>query len=236
MLASAHPHSIIPNALNDKEVVLMVLAGQTDAFALLMRRHNRKLFRTVRSILKDDAEAEEVLQEVYLQAFRKLDQFHGDATLTTWLTRIAINEAIMRQRKSVRRAEVIQLGADSDPYWQEAHQADPDMQSGSPEKALMRTEMRRVLEREIDSLPDAFRTVFVLRAIEEVPTEEIAMLLDIPEATVRTRYFRARSMLREALAREIDFATEEAFSFDGERCNRIVDRVMARLPDMLKTM
>jgi RNA polymerase sigma-70 factor (ECF subfamily) len=189
------------------------------AFEQLMRRHNRALYRTARSIVKDDAEAEDVLQDAYLLAFRGIENFRGESSMSTWLTRIVINEAIARSRKKSRMAEIIQLDGE------EAM----DEHNEQPEQALLRSEARRLIERKIDGLPDAFRTVFVLRALEEMTVEETAACLDIPEATVRTRYFRARGLLREALSRELDVALEDAFAFDGARCDRIVANVLQRL-------
>ena len=188
-------------------------------FEQLMRRHNRALYRTARSIVKDDAEAEDALQEAYLLAFRAMEGFRGEASVSTWLTRIVINEAIARVRKRQRMADVIQLDGESA----------MDENHAQPEQALWRSEARRLIERKIDGLPDAFRTVFVLRALEEMTVEETAACLDIPEATVRTRYFRARGLLREALSRELDVALEDAFAFDGARCDRIVANVLERL-------
>jgi RNA polymerase sigma-70 factor, ECF subfamily len=190
------------------------------AFEQLMRRHNRALYRTARSIVKDDSEAEDVLQEAYLLAFRNLDSFRGESGIATWLTRIVINQAIARSRKKGRMAEIIELDGETT----------MDEHNERPEQALLRSEARRLIEQKIDGLPDAFRTVFVLRALEEMTVEEIAACLDIPEATVRTRYFRARGLLREALSRELDAALEDAFAFDGARCDRIVANVLARLP------
>lgn len=187
------------------------------AFEQLMRRHNRALYRTARSIVKDDAEAEDVLQEAYLLAFRAMDNFRGESSMSTWLTRIVINEAIGRTRR--RSAEIIQLDGD----------AAMDEHTEQPEQALLRSEARRLIEQKIDGLPDSFRTVFVLRALEEMTVEETATCLEIPAATVRTRYFRARGLLREALSRELDVALEEAFAFDGARCDRIVANVLERL-------
>jgi len=189
------------------------------AFEQLMRRHNRALYRTARSIVKDDAEAEDVLQEAYLLAFRAMEGFRGESSMSTWLTRIVINEAIARSRKKGRSAEIIQL--DGETAMDEHHE--------QPEQALLRSEARRLIEQKIDDLPDSFRTVFVLRALEEMTVEETAACLDIPEATVRTRYFRARGLLREALSRELDVALEDAFAFDGARCDRIVANVLQRL-------
>jgi len=189
------------------------------AFEQLMRRHNRALYRTARSIVKDDAEAEDVLQEAYLLAFRAMESFRGDSSMSTWLTRIVINEAIARSRKKGRSAEIIQFDGE----------AALDEHLEQPEQALLRSEARRLIEQKIDELPDGFRTVFVLRALEEMTVEETAACLDIPEATVRTRYFRARGLLREALSRELDVALEDAFAFDGARCDRIVANVLQRL-------
>nr|WP_229417079.1 RNA polymerase sigma factor [Massilia eburnea] len=191
------------------------------AFEQLMRRHNRALYRTARSIVKDDAEAEDVLQEAYILAFRGMENFRGESSLSTWLTRIVINEAIARSRKKIRMADIIQLDGE----------AAMDEHNEQPEQALLRREARRLIEQKIDGLPDAFRTVFVLRALEEMSVEETAACLDIPEATVRTRYFRARGLLREALSRELDIALEDAFAFDGARCDRIVANVLKRLHD-----
>jgi RNA polymerase sigma-70 factor (ECF subfamily) len=220
-----------PSALDDDGLLHRIRAGDRDAFTLLMRRYNRRLYRVARSVLRDDAEAEDALQDAYLQAYRALPAFRGDAALGTWLTRIVVNAALMRQRKTGRLAEIIELGAD---YGADdasmAHDADDGhAESAQPELAALRAQTRRLIETGIDKLPTAFRTVFVLRAVEELTVEETAATLDIPEATVRTRYFRARAMLREALAREIDFAIEDAFGFDGARCDRIVHAVQQRI-------
>jgi RNA polymerase sigma-70 factor (ECF subfamily) len=207
-----------------------VVDGEQTAFADLMRRYNRRLYRVARSILRDDAEAEDALQDAYLQAYRALPAFRGDSSLATWLTRIVMNAALMRRRKSGRMAEVIELGAE--PAMDEmAAVRDPagSGQPEQPEQAALRSQARGLIEAKIDGLPEVFRTVFILRAVEELSVEETGRVLEIPEATVRSRYFRARGMLREALARELDFALDDAFGFDGERCNRIVANVMARL-------
>jgi RNA polymerase sigma-70 factor (ECF subfamily) len=215
--------------ISDAELARRIASHDQNAFVLLMRRHNQLLYRTARSILRDDAEAEDALQDAYLQAYRAIDQFRGDAKLATWLTRIVINESIARSRKTARRAEVMQLhlGAEPADYPTEATM-EPGA-SESPESGAMRAETRKLLEESIDALPDVFRTVFVLRALEEMSGEEVAACLDIPEATVRSRFFRARSMLRAALEQDVDLAFEQAFSFDGARCDRIVAGVLARL-------
>lgn len=207
-----------------------VVDGEQAAFAGLMRRYNRRLYRVARSILRDDAEAEDALQDAYIQAYRALPDFRGDASLATWLTRIVMNAALMRRRSSGRMAEVIELGAEQVMEGLVAAREpgigdSPDQ----PERAFQRTQARGLIESKIDTLPEVFRTVFILRAVEELSVEETGRVLGIPEATVRSRYFRARGMLREALARELDFALEDAFGFDGERCKRIVSTVMRRL-------
>jgi RNA polymerase sigma-70 factor (ECF subfamily) len=201
-----------------------------ESFEQLMRTHNRMLFRTARAILRDDAEAEDALQEAWLRAYRSIGGFRGEAKLSSWLVRIVVNEALARRRKQLRRAEVVPLrgsGIEEHELEQEPCMREHD----GPEDLTQRAQMRRLLEASIDRLPEAFRIVFVLRAIEEMTVEETASALDIPEATVRTRFFRARSQLREALSQEIDLAVDDAFAFAGERCERIVARVMARLAE-----
>lgn len=206
-----------------------VAAGDLGAFEQIMRRHNRMLFRAARSILRDDAEAEDCLQSAYLLAYRAIGGFAGHSKLSTWLARIVINEALGRKRRAARRGTVIPLdnmeGADVPAHAPVAVAA----QASSPEVEAMRHELGRLIESRIDMLPEAFRGVFILRALEELSVEETAALLDIPEATVRTRYFRARSMLRDSLAREVDIALDAAFAFAGTRCDRIVASVLARL-------
>jgi len=172
------------------------------------------------------------VQESYLQAYRAMGSFRGDAKLATWLVRIVVNESLGRLRKMRRTAAVIPIALEpgeelpmSDPA--QRNEDDPDQ----PEREMLRAEVRRILEAKIDDLPDVFRTVFVLRALEEMSSEDAAASLGIPEATVRTRFFRARGLLRESLSRELDIATGDAFTFLGERCDRIVERVIARLHD-----
>ena len=197
------------------------------AFEEIMRKHNRMLFRTARAILRDDAEAEDALQEAYVQAFRSMDSFSAESKLSTWLARIVANEALMRLRKETRRAEIVPIQPAA--AVQDLEQiTDSDMDK-APDAAAERRQMRRLLESQIDALPDTYRTVFMLRAVEELSVEETAAVLALPAATVRTRFFRARSMLREHLAQKMDLATGDAFSFAGARCDRIVANVLARI-------
>ena len=214
--------------MNDAALARAVEAGDLRAFEQLMRQHNRALFRTARAILKDDGEAEDAVQEAYLQAYRSIAKFRGEARLSTWLVRIVANEAFGRLRKHARRAAIVPIHVDDDT----AHDVRTESEAPAmdrPDNAALRSEMRHLLESRIDALPDAYRTVFVLRAVEELSVEETAVSLGIPESTVRTRFFRARSLLREALAQDVDRAYVDAFGFAGERCDRIVTHVLARL-------
>lgn len=213
---------------SDLALARRVAAGELSAFERIMRRHNRMLYRAARGILRDDAEAEDCLQSAYLLAYRAIATFAGDAQLSTWLARIVINEALGRKRRAARRGVVIPLDGTTDgdaPTTIAALAAD----TPGPETEAMRHELAALIERRVDALPEGFRAVFVLRALEELSVEETAALLDIPEATVRTRYFRARSLLRESLAREVDTALDGAFAFAGTRCDRIVAVVLGRL-------
>ena len=212
---------------SDTELAARAAAGDARAFEFIMRRHNRLLFRTARSILRSDAETEDAVQEGYLSAWRAIGSFHGDARLSTWLVRIILNEALGRVRR--RSAKIISLDMSLGPTDPEPEVPMESNADDQPERAAMRGQLRRLMESRIDGLPEAFRTVFMLRAVEEMSVEEVATALNIPEATVRSRFFRARSQLRETLSTDIDFATQDAFSFGGSRCDSIVARVLANI-------
>jgi RNA polymerase sigma-70 factor (ECF subfamily) len=198
--------------------------GDRAAFEQLMRQYNRRLYRLARAALRDDAEAEDALQDAYLAAYRSIDRFRGDSAVSTWLSRLVLNECFGRLRRGARRQKVIPMVSST----QEMDAvAEPD--SESPDRLAARTQMRALLERKLDDLPEAFRLVFVLRSVEELSVEETALTLGIPEATVRSRYFRAKGLLREALAKEIDLAERDIFEFGGQHCDRMVARVMAKL-------
>ncbi len=218
--------SITPG--DDAELVSRIARDDHAAFETLMRRHNGKLFRVARSILRDDTEAEDALQDAYLDAYRHIGDFRGGSQLGTWLTRIVINQALMRLRRQKRDPVVVPIG---DRNTAEPDQAEVDVAdetTESPTNATLRAEVRLMLERRIDELPLAFRTVFVMREVEDMTVEETAECLGIPAATVRTRLFRARALLRESLARDMDMATGDVFGFAGARCDRIVAGVLAR--------
>jgi RNA polymerase sigma-70 factor (ECF subfamily) len=181
-----------------------------------------------RAILRDDAEAEDALQEAYLQAYRTMGSYRGEARLSTWLARVVANEALMRLRKQARRSAIIPLQPGV--AVEEINEIAEGGMDKQPESSAHRAEVRKMLEARIDALPGAYRAVFMLRAVEEYSVEETANILQIPEATVRSRFFRARSLLREGLASEVDLACEDAFGFAGERCDRIVASVINAWP------
>jgi RNA polymerase sigma-70 factor (ECF subfamily) len=209
--------------MDDAALAKRIEAGDQSSFELLMRRHNRMLYRLARSVLRSGTDAEDALQEVYLTAYRSIGQFRGDAALSTWLSRMVINECLARVRKSARRQNVIPLvpSADID--------APAPQDCDFPDRNLMRAQMRAIIERKLDELPQDFRSVFVLRVVEELSVEETAACLNIPEATVRTRHFRARGLLRESLAREVDIGERDLFNFGGTQCDRVVAATLARL-------
>jgi RNA polymerase sigma factor (sigma-70 family) len=198
--------------------------GDRAAFEQVMRQHNRRLYRLARAALRDDAEAEDALQDAYIAAYRSIDKFRGESTLSTWLSRLVLNECFGRLRRGARRQKVIPMVSPT-----QEMDAVPEQDESGPDRLLARAQMRDLLERKLDTLPEAFRLVFVLRSVEELSVEETAQTLGIPEATVRSRYFRAKGLLREALAKEIDLAERGIFEFGGKHCDRIVASVMARL-------
>ncbi len=221
------PLSVPSDTSSDGDLVYLAIAGNDAAFALIMRRHNRLLFRSVRSILKNDDDTQDVVQEAYLRAWRALTSFRSDAKLSTWLVRIAVNEALGRLRKV--GADVVPLTAAVDTEGESLEPTMPANPDEAPESSAMRTQIRQHIEARIDTLPDQFRTVFMLRGVEELSVEEVSATLGIPEATVRSRFFRARGLLREGLSRDIDMAMADAFSFAGPRCDKIVAGVLATI-------
>jgi RNA polymerase sigma-70 factor (ECF subfamily) len=223
--AAVEVRKISLDAQDDAALVSQVQRGQQAAFGALMRRYNRRLYRTARAIVKDDGGAEDALQEAYVAAYRHIGDFRGDSAFGTWLTRIVVNQSLQSLRKSRRERVVVPFGDSADDDEPEVAD-DPQY---TPESLMLRTEIRRLVERKIDELPAAYRTVFMLREVEDLTVEETAAALDIPPATVRSRLFRAKAHLREALTQEMDVATQDVFGFDGERCDRIVRTVLARI-------
>ena len=215
---------------DDREIARRIAAGDRVALECMMRRYNRRLYRLARATLRDRTEAEDALQDAYIGAYRSIGQFRGDASLSTWLSRLVLNECLGRLRRAKRRQNVISIVSPDSPIDFFAVSAgDLD----SPDRELGRAQMRDLLERKVDELPAAFRTVFVLRSVEELSVDETAGTLGIPEETVRSRHFRARSMLRKALARELNLTERDLFNFGGTHCDHIVARVLGHLADEL---
>jgi RNA polymerase sigma-70 factor (ECF subfamily) len=218
-----------PDLDDTAEGALVALArgGDGPAVRALIKRHNQRLFRVARAVMRDDAEAEDVVQASYVRAFTHLSDFRGDAQFSTWLTRIALNEALgrVRARKPTTGLEQIDLESNSAQIIQfPALQAQAD-----PESEMSRQEVRAFLEQAVDKLPPAFRAVFVLRDVEGLSIEETADALDLKPETVRTRLHRARRLMRTAIEEQLSGAFSALFPFDGERCVHMADRVLADL-------
>lgn len=207
---------------SDNALVRGILAGDVLAFERMMRQNNRRLFRVARSILRDDAEAEDAVQDGYIEAHRALTGFRGEARLSTWLTRIVVNQALAR-RRARRPSGDVETELDTLP----AHGTDDIAQT--PETQAMRAELRHIIESSIDRLPETHRMVFMLRAVEGLSVEETAVTLGISAGNTKVRFLRARAQLREALGQHLGTLLEEVFTFDGDRCDRIVARVCMRL-------
>ena len=212
---------------DDRALVRRVLDGDRSAFERVMRRHNRRLYRLARATLNNDAEAEDALQEAYLRAFLSMAQFKGDSALSTWLARVLLNECFGRLRRDTRRQNIIPIANTI----RDEVESIPNTETDGPDEVMIRVQMRELIEQKLDQLPMAFRTVFVLRSVEDMSVEETARYLDISEATVRSRHFRAKSLLRESLAQEMDFAERDVFEFGGAHCDRIVAAVLSKLDD-----
>jgi RNA polymerase sigma-70 factor (ECF subfamily) len=208
--------------LPDIEVVRRILAGDAASFEIVMRRYNQRIFRVVRSIIRDDDEAEDVVQESYVRAFEHLSQFGGRASFVTWLTRIATNEALARER---RRKAILYMDFNDS-------RNNSSVMSGRIEQAdqhACNKELRNVLTQAIDDLPNELRSVFTLRVVEELDTHETAACLEISESNVKVRLHRARELLRRSIDDQIGTSVRQVYQFDGERCNRIVRSVLERL-------
>jgi RNA polymerase sigma-70 factor (ECF subfamily) len=219
MVADLRPLATRFEALTDEEVVARVLAGETPLFEVLMRRHNQRLFRAARAILREADEAEDVMQDAYVRAFERLAQFSGRARFSTWLTKIAVHEALARARRRRRTA------VSSDEVLMTA----TSPEAGDPGAAAERRELAALLERAIDALPDLYRSVFVLREVEELDTAETADCLELSEEAVKVRLHRARAALRRELERRLGAARASVYEFRAVRCDRVVARVFERI-------
>ena len=207
--------------LSDEEVVARVVEGQTALYEVLMRRHNERIYRAARSIVKDEDEAEDVMQQAYVNAYFHLRQFDNRSKFATWLTRIAINEALARARKQGRY--------DAVDFTDEENQAVEREPSRNPEHQAFAGELRSLLESSIDELPDGLREVFMLREVDGLNTAETAECLGVSEDVVKTRLSRGRATLRNLLADRAGIHAPEAFPFPQTRCDRVVAAVFARI-------
>lgn len=212
----------------DRELVDRLRGGEQKAFEPLMRRYNRRLFRAARGIVGSDAEAEDVVQETYVRAYLRLGDFRGPDGFGAWLTRIAVNEALMRRRRPDAADPVDAHGFDEESL-QEEVMATGDRRTPTPEQETANEQLGGLLERSIDRLPESYRLAFILREIEQLSLAETAASLDIPAATVKTRVHRARRLLQRALSHELREATLQAYPFAGRRCDRTVETVFRRI-------
>jgi RNA polymerase sigma-70 factor (ECF subfamily) len=208
-------------ALSDEEVIARVTSGEAALFEVIMRRYNQRLFRVVRSIVGEDHEAEDAVQEVYLSAYSHLGQFAGEAQFSTWLTRIAINEALARRLRRARGPELH--------FKEEDDTMLESVSARNPEDEASRREMSRMLERAIDELPAIYRIVFVMREMEQMSTAETASALQIAEEAAKVRLHRARGLLREAMSTRMQASLTDVYPFLGLRCDRIVRVVLSAL-------
>src|SRR5215471_13422768 len=215
------------DALQDADLVRMAIQRNEGAFRIIMQRHNRRLYRCARSIMRDDNEAEDIVQEAYVKTFSNLASFRGDSSLATWLTRIALNEALAR----IRRRPTVELDAlDTNDRGKAEIIPFPLMAKNTdPERTAAQLEIRRLIERAIDGLPEPFRIVFVMREIEDMSVEEAANFLGLRQSTVKTRLHRARRLLRKALDTQLSSTLAEAFPFGGMRCARMTEVILQRL-------
>ena len=214
---------------SDGALVARAQSGDAAAFEAIMRRHNRLLFRTARGIVGDDDEAQDVVQETYLRAFTALPGFRADAALGTWLARIAINVALDLQR---RRGRVVRFDDLPDASGEPATEAAMSIHATrgeAPDAAAASAQSLQLLQAAIDSLPPIYRSVFILRAVEELSVEQTASCLGVSADVVKTRYLRARSMLRDALGARIESEAQSAYAFAGARCDAVVANVLAEL-------
>ena len=205
----------IGETLTDTQLVRRVLAGETALFEILVHRHSQQIYRAARAILRDDDEAADVLQETHLRAYRNLEQFAGRAKFSTWLTKIAVYEARARARRKAVRGGKFKDSATAREFWNE-----PSTEPDSEKRVLVR-EMKTMIEAAIDALPPPYRTVFVMRTVEELSTADTAACLNLTEDAVKTRLRRARALLRKKLYAAVGPMRREAFRFAGRRCQRM---------------
>jgi RNA polymerase sigma-70 factor (ECF subfamily) len=217
------------HAQNDIELALSAATGNAMAFETIVRRHNRLLFRTARGVVSDDAEAQDVVQETYLRAFTHLQTYRGDSSLGTWLARIAINVALSSQRKKGRLIQFEEAMPPTDAADLEEAMPLPSPDQEGPDASAERQQVRALLQASIEDLPPIYRSVFMLRAVEELSVEETALCLGVSEDVIKTRFLRARGLLRDKLSERIEHRAHETFTFAGQRCDAVVAHVMTEL-------
>jgi RNA polymerase sigma-70 factor (ECF subfamily) len=218
------------DGIKEAELVELARGGGENAIRTLIKRNNRRLFRVARAVVHNDDEAEDIVQETYVRAFTKLNTFRGDSSFATWLTRIALNEALGRARRRRPRAALTELDTiAADHNGGRVIMFPTSLTPPGADAELGRRQVRELLELAVDELPDPFRIVFVLRDIEELSTEETASQLSLKPETVKTRLHRARRLMRVALEKRLSASFSELFPFDGARCVRMADRVVERL-------
>ena len=215
------------DGLSDGELIVLAQNRDESAVRVLVRRHNQRLFRVARGVVRDDGEAEDIVQETYVRAFTNLDRFRGEAAFSTWLTRIALNEAYGRLRRKRHTVDISALDSAAEGGHVIMFPLSPS--PPDPEAAAGREQVRRIMEQAVDRLPDIFRVVFIMRDIEGLSTEEAAQLLSIKPETVKTRLFRARRLIRGEVEKVLSTSFTEVFPFAGKRCAEMADKVIARL-------
>ena len=223
------PDKAKTEAWTDEYVVERVLAGETALYEVIMRRYNQRLYRVVRAILRDDDETEDVMQDAYVRAYQHLNQFAGRASFSTWLTRIAVHEALARVRRRNRNQQLDEPDSDGEsPLKHNDHiDASPD-----PERTTSDAELRQLLEEAVLALPEEYRVVVMLRDVEELSTSATAAALEITEENVKVRLHRGRAMMRRGLFARVGETAKETFSFMGVRCDRVVRRVFQHLAEI----
>jgi RNA polymerase sigma-70 factor (ECF subfamily) len=227
-----HDRLLEPTAaskVDDFALVNRVRAGDLAAFELIMRRHNQRLYRLARGILRNASEAEDSVQEAYVRSFEKLNDFVGPDGFASWLGQIVVNEALGRLRRQARVVSLEDYADESDTGRRKSPGAMMKSQEIDPERLAASGELRRLIEKAIDALPDDFRTVFIMRAVEGMSVIETAAYLDVRQETVKTRFHRAKKQIQESLGAQCDALMPSVFGFAGQRCDRIVDVVLTRL-------
>ena len=216
------PLETTPATLPDSEVIRRIRAGETGLYEILMRRHNQLVYRTIRAVLRNETEVEDAMQQAYINAFRHLHQFEERAKFSTWLTRIALNEAFHRRKFQNDRKD------------DQSVMDTITSTAADPERQAYTAELRRILESAVDTLPDGYRAVFMLRDVEGLSTSEAGQGLGLSDEAVKTRLHRARAMIRRAVTAEIGQTAAQSFQFPAVRCDRVVAAVMAEIGEQSK--